>query len=141
MWHLQKLFNMSNYFTCSVTNRKYYARGVVHCNCISVIYLITCQNCLPQYIGSVTNFENRFKIHKKISRITEIDVGLHSVLMVSVKISAIFFSFCLFKLLNKFMEILQTLKKFYGPGENVGKASYLLRLSDLYCYKRKVCRK
>ena len=32
----------SNHFTCSVTNRRYYTRGVFHCNCNNVIYLITC---------------------------------------------------------------------------------------------------
>ena len=54
----------SNYFTCSVTNRRYYTRGVLHCNCNNVIYLITCKNCLQQYVGSATNFKNRFRIHK-----------------------------------------------------------------------------
>ena len=54
----------SNYFTCSVTNRRYYTRGVLHCNCNNVIYLITCKNCLEQYVGSATNFKNCFRIHK-----------------------------------------------------------------------------
>ena len=54
----------SNYFTCSVTNRRYYARGIIHCHCNNVIYLITCKNCLQQYVGSTTNFKNRFRIHK-----------------------------------------------------------------------------
>ena len=39
-------------------------RGVLHCNCNNVIYLITCKNCLQQYVGSATNFKNRFRIHK-----------------------------------------------------------------------------
>ena len=54
----------SNYFTCSVTSRRYYTSGVLHFNCINVIYLITCRNCLEQYFGSATNFQNRFRIHK-----------------------------------------------------------------------------
>ena len=32
----------SNYLTCNVPNRKYYRRGVLHCNYNNVIYLITC---------------------------------------------------------------------------------------------------
>ena len=54
----------SNYFTRSVTNRRCYARGVLHFNCKNIIYLITCQNCLEVYAGSATNFKSRFIIHK-----------------------------------------------------------------------------
>ena len=39
-------------------------KGVLHCNCNSVIYLITCKNCLEQYVGSATNFKSRFRIYK-----------------------------------------------------------------------------
>ena len=58
------LISNSNYFTCSVTNTRYYARGVLHCSCNNVIYLITCKNCLQQFFGSATNFKNRFRIHE-----------------------------------------------------------------------------
>ena len=109
----------SNDFTCSVTNRRYYTRGILHCNCNNVIYLITCKSCLEQL---------ELEYIKVISRPTKIDAGLQSILMISVKIIAIFFSFCLFRLLSKFMVMPQTLKKFYGTGKNIGKASYLLRL-------------
>ena len=54
----------SNYFTCSVTNRGYYTRGVLLCYSNNVIYLITRKNCLQQYVGSATNFKNRFRIHE-----------------------------------------------------------------------------
>ena len=118
----------SNYFTCRITNRRYYMKGVLHCNCNNVIYLITCKNCLQQYVGSATNFKNRFRIHKAISKPIKIDVGQQSILMVCVKMITIFSSFCLFKLLNKFVVMPQTLKKFYGTEKNIGKASYLPRL-------------
>ena len=65
---------------------------------------------------------------KAISKLTRIDVGRQSILMVCVKMITIFFSFCLFKLLSKFIVIPQTLKKFYGTEKNIGKASYLPRL-------------
>ena len=54
----------SNYLTCSVTNSRYYTRGVLHCNCNKVIYLITCKNCQEQYVGSATNFKSCFRKHK-----------------------------------------------------------------------------
>ena len=65
---------------------------------------------------------------KAISKPTKIDVGRQSILMVCVKMITIFSSFCLFKLLNKFVVMPQTLKKFYGTEKNIGKASYLPRL-------------
>ena len=54
----------SNYFTYSVTNRGYYTKGFIHCNCSNFIYLITCNNYLEENIGSSTNFKHRFRIHK-----------------------------------------------------------------------------
>ena len=65
---------------------------------------------------------------QSISKPRKIDVGRQSILMVCVKMIAIFSSFCLFKLLNKFVVMPQTLKKFYGTEKNIGKASYLPRL-------------
>ena len=62
---------------------------------------------------------------KAISKQTKIDVGRQSILMVCVKMITIFFSFSLFKLLNKFIVMPQTLHKFYGTEKNIGKASYL----------------
>ena len=38
--------------------------GVFHCNFNNVIYLITCKNCLEQYVGSATDFNICFRIHK-----------------------------------------------------------------------------
>ena len=102
--------------------------GILHCNCNNVIYLITCENCLQQYVGSATNFKNRFRIHKSKSKPIKIDVVRQSILMVCVKMITIFSSFCLLKLLNKFVVMPQTLKKFYGTGKNIDKASYLPRL-------------
>ena len=54
--------------------------------------------------------------------------GRQSILMVRAKMITIFFSFCMFKSLNKFIVIPQTLNKFYGTEKNIGKASYLPRL-------------
>ena len=116
----------SNYFTCSVTNRRYYTRGVLHCNCNNVIYLITCKNCLQQYVGSATNFNIILEYIKAISKPTKIDVGRQGILMVCVKM--MFSSFCLLELLNKFVVMPLTLKKLYGTEKNIGKASYLPRV-------------
>ena len=54
----------SNDFKCSVTNRRYYTRGALHCICNNVIYLKTCKNCPEQYVGFAANFKSHFRIHK-----------------------------------------------------------------------------
>ena len=64
---------------------------------------------------------------KAISKPTKVDVGQQNILLVCVKMTTIFSSFCLFKLLNKFLVMPQTLKKFYGIEKNIDKASYLPR--------------
>ena len=95
-----------------------------------VIEIICCKNCLEQYVGSTTYFKNCFRTLKAISRPTKRDVGRQSVLMVCEKIITVCFSFCLFKLLNKFIVMPHTSKKFHGTGKNIGRASYLLRLME-----------
>ena len=59
---------------------------------------------------------------KAISKPTKIDVERQSILMVCVKMIIIFFSFSLFKLLNKFVVMPLTLKKFYATEKILAKA-------------------
>ena len=75
-------------------------------------------------------FEQRFLLEyiKALSKPTMIDVGRQSILMLRVKMMTIFSSFCLSKLLSKFVVVAEILKKFYGTEKNIGKASYLPRL-------------
>ena len=65
---------------------------------------------------------------KATSKPTKTYVGRQNTLMTSVKMITIFFSFCLFKSLNKFIVMPEILKKFYGTEKNIGKASYLPQL-------------
>ena len=65
---------------------------------------------------------------KAMSKPTKIDVGRQGILIVCVKMVTILFSFCLLKLLNMFVVMPPTLKKFYGRQKNIGEASYLPRL-------------
>ena len=53
-----------NMFTCTVTGKKYFVKGELHCNSCNVIYLVECSNCKQQYIGSALNFKQRFRIYK-----------------------------------------------------------------------------
>ena len=51
-------------FKCKVTGRVYNIRGKLTCNTHDVVYSISCSNCYDQYVGSVLDFKNRFRIHK-----------------------------------------------------------------------------
>ena len=51
-----------NMFTCTVTGKKYFVKGELHCNSCNVIYLVECSNCKQQYIGSALNFKQQFRI-------------------------------------------------------------------------------
>ena len=51
-------------FKCTATGKYYRVKGALHCNSKNVIYLITCFDCKKQYVGSATNFKERFRVHK-----------------------------------------------------------------------------
>ena len=53
-----------NMFTCTVTGKKYFVKGELHCNSCNVIYLVECSYCKQQYIGSALNFKQWFRIPK-----------------------------------------------------------------------------
>ena len=53
-----------NTFTCKVKNKKYYINNDFDCDCMNVIYLISCTNCKEQYVGSAIDFKKCFRIHK-----------------------------------------------------------------------------
>ena len=47
-----------------VTGKYYKVKGTLSCGSISLVYLISCQCCKLQYVGSVLTFEERFLIDK-----------------------------------------------------------------------------
>ena len=52
-----KYMVFKNMFTCTLTGRKYFVQGDLHCNSCNVIYLVECSNCKQQYIGSALNLK------------------------------------------------------------------------------------
>ena len=52
------------HFRCTVTNKNYKIKQHLDCNVRNVIYLITCNTCQKQYVGSTTNFKSRFTLYK-----------------------------------------------------------------------------
>ena len=51
-------------FKCTATGNYYKAKGTLSCNSVNVVYLITCQCCKLQYVGSAITFKERFHRHK-----------------------------------------------------------------------------
>ena len=49
-------------FKCTVTGKVYYSKGEMNCESTNIIHLITCMECLEQYIGSAIKFRSRFMI-------------------------------------------------------------------------------
>ena len=56
------LFDRS--FKSTVTGKGYYIKGEMNCESTNIVYLITCMNCLEQYVGPAIKFKSRFRIHK-----------------------------------------------------------------------------
>ena len=118
----------SNYFTCSVTNRRYYTRGVLHCNCNNVIYLLTCKNCLKQYVGSATNFKNRFRIHKSDIKINKNRCGTAKHFNGKCKNDNNIFQFLSVQIIEQVYSNATNIKEIDGTEKNIGEANYLPRL-------------
>ena len=52
------------HFRCTVTKKHYTIKQHLDCNVRNVIYLITCNTCQKQYVGSIINFKSRFTLYK-----------------------------------------------------------------------------
>ena len=59
-----KIIIPGKHFRGSVTKKKYSIKQHLHCNVMDVIYLITCNACQKQYVGSTTNFKKRVTNYK-----------------------------------------------------------------------------
>ena len=147
MWHLQKLSNCSNYFTCSDTNRRYYSRGVLHCTCNNVIYLITCENCLQQYVGSATNFKIRFRIYKSDIKTNKNRCGMAKHFNVMCKNDNNIFQFLFVQIIEQVcsnatnIEEMLWHKEKYWQSQLFTTTQGMNSLKDLYSSKRKGYRK
>ena len=56
------LFDRS--FKSTVTGKGYYIKGEMNYESTNIVYLITCMNCLEQYVRPAIKFKSRFRIHK-----------------------------------------------------------------------------
>ena len=54
----------NNTFKCTATGKYYKVKATLSCNSVNLVYLITCQCCKLQNVGSAITFKERFCIHK-----------------------------------------------------------------------------
>ena len=108
----------SSDFTCFATKRKYKIKGILKCDSRNVIYLISCKCCGKQYVGSVTGFKERFRVHKSDVDTGKVRCGVVNHLLNICRSSASKFEYLQLKLMT-------TLTKFCGKEKNAGKCTYL----------------
>ena len=53
-------------FKCTATGKYYKVKGTLFCNSVNVVYLIICQCCKLQYVGSAITFKERLRIRKSV---------------------------------------------------------------------------
>ena len=51
-------------FRYTVKGKTYFIKGNSSCDSCNIIYLTTCSNCREQFVWSVIDFKQRFRIHK-----------------------------------------------------------------------------
>ena len=51
-------------FTTKVTSKTYFTKEDLSCFGKNVTYLITCDKCRDEYMGSVVDFKPHFRLHK-----------------------------------------------------------------------------
>ena len=137
----------SDYFTSSVTDRRYYTRGVLQCNCNNVIYLITCKNYLEQYAGSATNFKDRFRIRKSDIKTNKDRCGTAKHFNGMCKNNSNIFQFLSLQITEQVysnatdIEEISWHREKYWQSQLFTTTHGMNSLTDLYCSKRKGYRK
>ena len=117
-----------NQFTCSVTNRRYDTTGFLHWNCNNIIYLITCKNCLEQYVDSATNFKNRFRTHESDIKTNKDRRGTAKHFNSMCKNNSNIFQFFSVQIIEKVYSNARYIEEILWHRKNIGKGSYLPRI-------------
>ena len=91
--------------------------------------MITCKNCLKQYVGSATNFKSRFRIHKSDIKTNKDRCGTAKHFNGKCKNDNNIFQFLYFQITEQVYGNAADIEEFYSTKKNIGKASYLPRLT------------
>ena len=89
-----------NTFICTVTAKSYFIRGQLNCESIDVINLITCTQCLEQYVRSAVKFKLDSAFINLISKHKRKDLEVPDILIVSAIVIGIRFTTIRSKLVN-----------------------------------------
>ena len=123
-----------NMFTCTVTDKKYFVKGELHCNSCNAICFVECSNCKYQYIGSALNFKQCFRIHKSDIKTNKEFCG--TARHFNKLIEQIFCNDA-----DKDIEAILWERQKYWQSQFFTNIYGLNSVSDLYCRKRKGCRR
>ena len=116
-------------FTCFSTKWKYKIKGILKCDSRNVIYLISCKCCGKQYVGSVTDFKERFRIHKSDTNTDKVRCGVTNRLLNVCRSSDSKFKYLQVQVIEKFLYKMTTILTWYwqfcGKEKNTDKCNYL----------------
>ena len=113
-------------FISKITVKTYFTNADFSCNSKNVIYLITCDKCKDEYIGSAVDFKPCFKVHKNHIKTKNERCEMSSrhfnenahVPLLPLDISKL-------KSLNRFTrKIHQKFKKCFGIEKDIGKVNF-----------------
>ena len=112
-------------FTSKVTGKTYFIKGDLSCNSKNVIYLITCDKCKDEYIGSAVDFKPRFRVQKSDIKTKKERCGTSRHFNEKCLCSTSPFGYLKFKSLNRFTQKThQILKKCFGTEKDTGKVNF-----------------
>ena len=119
---MQTLFS-DRKFTSKVVGKTYFIKGDLSCNSKNVIYLITCDKCKDEYMGSAVDFKPRSRVHKSDIKTKKERCGTSRHFNKSAYVRLLLLDMC--KSLNRFTRNThQNLKKCFGIKKDTGKVNY-----------------
>ena len=112
-------------FTSKVIDKTYYIKGDLSCNSKYVIYVITCDKCKDEYVGSALDFNPCFRAHKSDMKTKKERCGTSRHFSEKCLCSTSPFGYVKFKPLNRFTrKTHQILKKCFGIEKDTGKFNF-----------------
>ena len=112
-------------YTSKVIGKTYFIKGDLSCNSKYVIYVITCDKCKDEYVGSALDFNPCFRAHKSDMKTKKERCGTSRHFSEKCLCSTSPFGYVKFKPLNRFTrKTHQILKKCFGIEKDTGKFNF-----------------
>ena len=135
-------------FTSKVTGKTYFIKGDLSCNSKNVIYLITCDKCKDEYIGSAVDFKPRFRVQKSDIKTKKERCGTSRHFNEKCLCSTSLFGYVKVQIIEQVfsedpsnIEEMRWYRERYLQSQLLAVTRGMNSINDLYCKKRKGYRK